>query len=198
MTRSLRSHITWSVALLIGAALATALVLWKSAGSAGLPAKDLYVLGVDLYRALFIGAAVALAGTLLPLIFKESRESFEQRKAARHAYSEAKTGLDYAHVRLASLELKEAVALLQSIHVNKHVAESYPELAEFVHGKSVSQWGTNAFALLASCRIALEDSADDWNELRPTARLQKLREYAPRREKESDARERTQVHDNAA
>lgn len=197
MTRSLKSQIAWSIALVIGVALAAALLLWKSANSAGLQGKDLYAVGVDLYRTLLIGTAVALAGTLLPLVFKESRESFEQRKAARHAYSDAKTGLDYVHVRLASLELTEAVALLQSIHVNKHVAESYPELAEFVHGKSVSQWSTNAYDLLASCRMTLEDSVDIWNELRPSARIEKLRQLSPRREKESNLKTREQVGANA-
>jgi hypothetical protein len=179
MTQHLRSRISWVLSLFIGIALAIAIILWEKAGAAGLQGKDLYSIGVELYRALFIGAAVALAGTLLPLIFKEARDSFEQRKAARHAYSRAKTGLDYAHVRLASLDWAKAVSLLESIHVNKHLAESYPELSEFIRGSTVKNWGNNAFEALDSYRKVMEDAAEEWNNLLPSERLRRLREAYP-------------------
>lgn len=157
-------------------ATASAFLLWNTMRSDKLvPPVELYKLAVELYKALIAGTVVALLGTLVPLAFKVSRESFEQRKEARHAYSEAKTGVDYLHLRLSTLSLSEAAQLVQSIHVKKHLAETYPELAEYLHGRTIEAWGTDMWTKLNASRQVLEKSGNQWDQLLPQQRLEALR-----------------------
>lgn len=176
-----------SLALLSAAAMAAALIL-LSAHHAALTPKDFFHLAVDVYKSFFVGAAVALVGTLLPLMFRDARESFEQLKTARLAYSEAKTGLDYLHLMLSSMALRETIEFLHRVHLQKHVAELYPELAMILQdGKSgalpptqrVREWSEKRFHTLVAARLTLEECADRWDAMTRSARRAELRARAP-------------------
>src|SRR5436853_487571 len=89
---------------------------------------EYYKLYVDLAKSVLVGFGAAMLGILIPAVFAEAHYSFERLRDSRTAYSEAKTSVDYLPLRLCTLNLKAAVALVQRAHVRKHEAELYPEL----------------------------------------------------------------------
>lgn len=133
-----------------------------------------YKLAVELYKVLITGFVVALFGTILPLVIKWSREQFEHSKEARQAYSEAKTGVDYLNLRLATLSLEQAAQCLSNVHVKKHLAETYPELKNYIYSKNVKDWGTKMWKQLDKVRTVLEENCNEWDLLQYSERLKLL------------------------
>ena len=129
---------------------------------------------LEVYRALFIGFLVATLGILIPQSFTESKYEFERFRESRLAYSEAKTGIEYLPDRLADLEFAAAVELIERVHVRKHVAETYTELKQHLHGRSPRDWGDGAYARLAGMRDVLREHSHDWSALDRHERLQML------------------------
>jgi hypothetical protein len=134
-----------------------------------------YQLHADLAKAVLVGFGAALLGILIPAVFAEARFSFERLRDSRSAYSEAKTSVDYLPLRLCTLDLKAAAALVQRAHVRKHEAELYPELGLHLKGRGITQtpdqWGDAPYDRLFIVRTLLEDNASDWDSLSPSARL---------------------------
>jgi hypothetical protein len=147
-----------------------------------------YKLYVDLAKAVLVGFGVTLLGILIPAVFAEARYTFERLRDSRTAYSEAKTSVDYLPLRLCTLNLKAAAALVQRAHVRKHEAELYPELRFHLKRRGINktpeQWGDELYDRLFVVRQLLEEHAADWDTLRPHARLVLVREKlgAPVRE----------------
>ena len=157
----------------------------------GLPIADriqYYKLYVDLTKAVLVGFGAALLGILIPAVFAEARYSFERLRDSRTAYSEAKTGIDYLPLRLCTLDLKSASALVQRAHVRKHEAELYPELETHLKRRGIratpEQWGDELYNRLFIVRKLLEEHAGDWDSLSPDARLLLLREVLPAKARE--------------
>lgn len=170
------------------------LLLLERAASqhSGLPIADrmqYYKLYVDLAKAVLVGFGAALLGILIPAVFAEARFSFERLRDSRTAYSEAKTGIDYLPLRLCTLDLKSAAALIQKAHVRKHEAELYPELEIHLRRRGIrataEQWGDELYNRLFIARNLLEKHANDWDSLSSNARLVLVREVIPARPRES-------------
>ena len=89
-----------------------------------------YKLYLDALKAILISGLVALASVLIPAIISQANADFKKLKESRIAYSSAKTGIDYLPLRLSSLNLSEATAHIQQVHVYKHQAELYEELKD--------------------------------------------------------------------
>jgi len=149
---------------------------------------EYYKLYADLAKAVVAGFGAALLGILIPAVFAEARYSFDRLKDSRIAYSEAKTSVDYLPLRLCTLELKAAAALVQRAHVRKHEAELYPELSGHLKKRGITktpdQWGDELYDRLFTIRALLEAHAAEWNSLHPDARLTLIRKVleAPSRE----------------
>jgi hypothetical protein len=179
---------TLAVIATIAIATVALFMLQRSAEQySGLPLTErieYYKLYVELSKAVLVGFAAALLGILIP----EMRHSFERFRDSRTAYSEAKTSVDYLPLRLCTLDLKSAGALVQRAHVRKHEAELYDELKSHLKRRGIDltpdQWGDAIYNSLFDVRVLLERHAADWDRLGPDARLTLLREVvpAPRRE----------------
>ena len=138
-----------------------------------------YRLYADLAKAVLVGFGAALLGILIPAVFAEARFGFERLKDSRTAYSEAKTSIEYLPLRLCTLDLKAAAALVQRAHVRKHEAELYPELKLHLKYRGIDrtpeQWGDEIYDRLFTLRTLLEANAAAWDSLSPDARLALVR-----------------------
>jgi hypothetical protein len=138
-----------------------------------------YKIYADLAKAVLVGFGAALLGILIPAIFAEARFSFERLRDSRTAYSEAKTSVDYLPLRVCTLDLKAAAALIQRAHVRKHEAELYPELRIHLKRRGITQtadqWGDALYDRLFTVRTLLESRAADWDSLSPNERLAVVR-----------------------
>lgn len=150
---------------------------------------EFYKLHVELAKAVLVGFGASLLGILIPAIFAEARFSFERLKDSRTAYSEAKTGVDYLALRVCTLDLKAAVALVQRTHVKKHEAELYPELRVHLKRRGIAQtpaqWGDALYDRLFTVRTLLEAHSRDWDSLGMDQRLTLVRTVLPARPRET-------------
>ncbi len=138
-----------------------------------------YKLYADLAKAVLVGFGAALLGILIPAVFAEARYSFERLRDSRTAYSEAKTSVDYLPLRLSTLDIKTAAAVVQRAHVRKHEAELYSELKFHLERRGIkktpAQWGDGLYSRLFDVLQLLETHIADWDSLTPDARLVLLR-----------------------
>jgi hypothetical protein len=175
----------------VGAAMLT--VLWHvvTRSIPSLPPSErleYYKLCAKVFEAILVGFVAALIGILIPAIFAEARASFERLRDSRVAYSEAKTAGDYIAIRLSTLDLKGAAALLQRAHISKHLAELYPELGRHLKrrgiNKTPAQWGDRLYSQYFDIREVLEDNAHAWDAMSPPERLDLIRYVVPSPKKE--------------
>jgi hypothetical protein len=154
--------------------------------SASMPTADrvqYLKLYADWAKAILVGFGAALLAVLIPAYLSEARFHFERLKDSRTAYSEAKTGQDYLLLRLSTQDLKDAAALVQRVHVRKHEAELYPELAIHLKRRRIDrtpeQWGDELYGRLFIVRQLLESKAGEWDSMSIGSRLALLREALP-------------------
>ncbi|MFN0139753.1 MAG: hypothetical protein ACKVQW_06665 [Pyrinomonadaceae bacterium] len=159
------------------------LIFWLEGQQADVGRIEYYKLYIDIIKAIWISFLVATLVVLIPQGIAELRHRFEKLKESRIAYSEAKTGVDYLPLRLCTLSLKEAAAHVQQVHVWKHQAELYSELEQHLKRRayqgSPEQWGDMIFEKLSNAQQLLEAHADDWDDMKPKHRLERLREIQP-------------------
>ena len=184
------------LALLATVVVAMTLLLLLMRGArehrALLPVSDrieYYKLYVDLSKAVLVGFSAALLGILIPAVLAETRHSFERLRDSRTAYSEAKTSVDYLPLRICTLDLRAAGALVQRAHVRKHEAELYSELRQHLRRRGIllspDQWGDELYNRLFAIRSVLEAHAADWDKLTTVERLAALRAKVPSPPKET-------------
>jgi hypothetical protein len=181
------------IATVVAATILLVLLSRSASQSAGVvPVGDrieFYKLHVELAKAVLVGFGTALLGILIPTIFAEARFSFERLKDSRTAYSEAKTGVDYLALRVCTLDLKAAAALVQRTHVKKHEAELFPELRVHLKRRGIAltpeQWGDALYDRLFTMRTLLEAHSGDWDSLKMDERLAFVRAVLPRRPRET-------------
>ncbi len=167
-----------TVAMILVAALVSFILLNRDNLSAQ-NRLSYYQIYEDAFKAVIVGFGVALFGVLLPAMLAEARNRFDRLKESRLAYSGAKTGVDYLPLRLCTLPLAEASAHIQSVHVQKHQSELYDELEHwlirrFGPGSEMAnpqKWADSLYDKLFAARMALEEHANQWDQLTPDARL---------------------------
>jgi hypothetical protein len=149
---------------------------------------EYYAIYFDVVKTLWVGIAFVVLSVLIPAGVGEVRHAFERLKESRIAYSEAKTGVDYLPLRVSSLPLKEASALIQQVHVHKHQAELYEELELHLRRRGYQgtpeEWGDMLYYELLRVRDLLEKHSGQWDNLQPDARL-KIVQKTKRSEKET-------------
>ena len=139
-------------------------------------------LTLDVIKVVLTGFVVTLIVAFIPIGFTSARDNFERTKESRIAFSRAQTGVDYLAVTLCALELREAGALLQRVHVWKHRAQSYDELQLHLkrRGDDLSnlEWADKMYVRLCRARRCLEDRAEHWDRKTPDVRLAWLQDAA--------------------
>ena len=155
--------------------IAVAFLSWFEGQNPPSERVEYYAIYFDVLKAIWLGIAIAL----LPVGIGELRHDFERLKESRIAYSEAKTGVDYLPLRVSSLNLTEAAALIQQVHVRKHQAELYEELERHLRRRGYegtpAQWGDMLYYELIRVRDLLEAHASEWDKLEPDERLKIVR-----------------------
>jgi hypothetical protein len=130
----------------------------------------------EAFTTLLVGVMVAVLSVVIPQHLKEATYKFERLRDSREAYSEAHTGITYIEYRLAVLDYGAAIALIESIHVKKHMAETYDELALHLarKGQSVTEWSDHLARKLS--RLTKEVGTDyvQWTNAAPQERLARL------------------------
>jgi hypothetical protein len=124
---------------------------------------------LDMFKAILAGFVVGMLGILIPAVATEARQRFEQRKASRIAYSEAKTEVDYLKLRLATTSFAEAANTLQRAHFRKHMAELYDDFPRWLkrrYGSKMNpdRWDTMMYGKLFCARLVLERNAEIWDQ----------------------------------
>ena len=130
---------------------------------------------LDGYKAIGIGFLVAVLVVLLPQLLPEEKYRFERLKDSREAYSKAQTGITYLPNKIAALSLVDSVALLQSVHQDLHVAQTYEELASHLAPYDTPEkWGPSKYRTLMAIKTTLEERMEDWDTMLPVERLANL------------------------
>lgn len=131
---------------------------------------------LDGYKAIGTGFLVAILVVLVPQLLPEEKYRFERLKDSRVAYSKARTGIAYLPTRISKLSLDGAVELIQSVHQDLHVAQTYEELASHLAPyETPEKWGPLQFRTLKAIKLALEQRMVDWDAMQPTVRLEVVR-----------------------
>jgi hypothetical protein len=128
----------------------------------------------------FLSGGVFIAG--LSLLIQNQHYKFERLKESRKAYSDAKTGADYLELRLCTLTLAEASAFVQQVHIWKHCAELYPELAQHLKARGFynpREWADSIYYKLAAARQLLGENVEIWDALTCRERLDKMQKELP-------------------
>jgi hypothetical protein len=178
--RMLRSILIATIILLLAATLLVAIVENRAVDAAAIERYKLYL---EVFVLILGGFLVAMLGIIIPRMLAEIRADLEHAKAARAAYSEAKTGFDYLKSRLVSMKLSKAMVHLQSVHTKKHFAELFPEFERYLsnsEGPAVAHiWTRRFYNSLLRTRKMMQARASDWDDLTPEQRLALLNPILP-------------------
>jgi hypothetical protein len=146
--------------------------------------SGLFTVYADVFKTIIAGVVVAMLGVLIPAVIGEARYAFERMKESRAAYSSAKTGIDYLKLRLSTMDLAEAAAFVQHVHIQKHLAELYDEFSvhlwrRYKGLKTPQMWDDEMYEKLFLTRDTLECEAMRWDKLTPEERIAVLNYALP-------------------
>jgi hypothetical protein len=130
----------------------------------------------EAFKALLVGVGVGVLAIVVPHHLNEAKYRFERLRDSRRAYSEAHTGITYIEYRLAVLEYGAAIALIEEIHVKKHMAETYDELAIHLSrkGQTVNEWSDRLAKKLDKLTREVGLDYSRWANSPPEERLTRL------------------------
>jgi hypothetical protein len=130
----------------------------------------------DAFRTLLVSFLVAVLVVVIPHSLNEAKYKFERLRESRLAYSQAHTGFTYLEYRLAVLDYGAAIALIEDIHVKKHMAETYDELAAHLRrkGEAVKDWSDRIAGKLDRLTKEIGSDYERWTAGNPQERLARL------------------------
>ncbi len=143
--------------------------------------SSIFQVFLDGYKAIVGGFLVAVLAVAIPQLLPETKYRFERFRDSREAYSKAQTGIKYLPFKLCELSLQDSFALLQSVHQDLHIAQTYrEELKEHLRlydstENSPENWGTKNYNTLKAIKTTLVERFSDWNNLSPNSRLVALK-----------------------
>jgi len=179
----------WAIAILVIIVVVAIFLLESHQLTIGRTERlQFYKLYLDALKAILVSGLVALASVLIPAIISQANADFRKLKESRIAYSNAKTGIDYLPLRLSSLNLPEATAHIQQVHVYKHQAELYEQLKDHLARRQIpggpEKWGQHMYDKLFALREVIEAHAREWDAVKPDARLKLLLKAVPTKKEE--------------
>jgi hypothetical protein len=172
------------VAALVLCLLTVGIILYLETTRASGDRLPFFNFYLEIFKVILAGFVVAMLGILIPAAIGEARYHFERMKESRVAYSEAKTGVDYLKLELASMNLAQASDRVQRVHFHKHHAQLYPELLQHLRDRygpemTLDAWDTMMYERLFRTRQLLEQQAERWDELKPHERIALLHATLP-------------------
>ena len=175
--RALQAVLMLAVLLFVGLLIVATMVPLPSVPALRLQYMQLYA---EVGQTLLAGVVVAVLVVAIPHSLNAAKYRFGRLRASRRAYSEAHTGVTYLPYRLAALDYGAAIALIERVHVRKHIAESYDELAEHLRrkGEDPSHWSDRLAGTLDRLTKEIGPQPERWVALSPTQRVQLLRTAA--------------------
>lgn len=144
---------------------------------------------IDVLEIIGIGFLLAALGFLIPPLLREAQHKIERVESSRLAFIEATTAEQYLPTKVAALPYADAVALIESIHLEKHRAETYEELHEHLNLKSENhlEWHGRLSSTFDALIGVLESEASNWDSLDHQARLKLIRKAVPWKDVNPDA-----------
>jgi hypothetical protein len=159
-------------AILIALLLFVAATIWLgrylSPPSDPIQELEYFRFTLEVYKAIGLGFLITLLGVAIPNILPEARYEFETSKEARMAYSKVKTGVIYLQYKLADLNFSDAIAHLENLHFQKHLAENYPQSS-----KNMEWLKNDAYNMIDSTFKRL-GKRTDWDSIPRNERLKVL------------------------
>jgi hypothetical protein len=130
----------------------------------------------EAFKTILVSFVAAILAVVVPHYLSEAKYTFERLKDSRRAYSEAHTGVTYLEYRLAVLDYAAAIALIEDIHVKKHMAETYDELEAHLARKRqhVDEWSERVAGKLDRLKREIGSDFDGWTNSTPQQRLARL------------------------
>jgi hypothetical protein len=182
--RALKPTILVTVITLLGA---TALVVMLERAHPAPERRHYYEFYLSIFKLIVGGFLVAMLGILIPNAISETKYNFKKLRASKIAYSKAKTGIDYLKLRLSTMNLVEAVALLEKVHYHKHYAQLFDEFEEHLKKRYDSdhelrnpdKWDEVMYTRLFVTREILEKNADNWDAMTRKGRIALLNDALP-------------------
>lgn len=128
-----------------------------------------------------VGFLLASLGILVPPLLRETQHKIERIESSRLAFIEATTAEQYLPSRVAALSYADAVALIESVHQNKHRAETYEELHEHLKITKQNQvfWHGQLCSTFEALLGMLEKEIAGWDSLNYQERLTLIRATVP-------------------
>lgn len=135
-------------------------------------------------KTLLVGFVAGVLIVVVPQYLNEAKYTFERLRESRRAYSEAHTGVTYLEYKLAVLDYGAAMTLIEEIHVKKHMAETYDELALHLgrKGEPVKAWSERIAIKLDKLKDEVGADFDRWTNSTPQERLTRLLATSKRRD----------------
>ena len=131
---------------------------------------------IGIYKTIFVSFLVTLLVALLPQVYSEKKDRFEQLKESRRAYSEAKTAVIYLPYKLSEMDYLSSASALEAAHVKLHMALTYPELeihlSRLGHTETPEEWGEKVYDKLVAMKEIIKDKSKEWDEMKRSARLE--------------------------
>jgi hypothetical protein len=130
----------------------------------------------EAFKTLLISFVAGVLIALVPQYLNEAKYTFERLRESRRAYSEAHTGITYLEYKLAVLDYGAAMALIEEIHVKKHMAETYDELALHLSrkGEPIKAWSDRIAVKLDKLKNEVGTDFVRWTDNSPQERLARL------------------------
>jgi len=130
----------------------------------------------EAFKTLLVSFVAGVLIVVVPQYLNEAKYTFERLRESRRAYSEAHTGITYLEYKLAVLDYGAAMALIEDIHVKKHMAETYDELARHLgrKGEPVTAWSDRIAVKLDKLKNEVGADFDRWTNSTPQERLARL------------------------
>ena len=136
---------------------------------------------IDVFEIIGIGFLLVALGIIIPPVLREAKHSVERMEQARIHYSETKTAEHYLPSKLAVLSYSDAITFLESVHLHKHRADTYTELNDHLRFQNESRklWHDHLCMTFDGLFHLLEETIDDWDQLKPGERLERIRKVIP-------------------
>ena len=144
---------------------------------------------IDVLEIIGVGFLLAALGFLIPPLLREAQHKIDRVESSRVAFVEATTAEQYLPTKVAALSYAGAVALIESIHLEKHRAETYEELHEHLKLKSDNhlEWHGRLSSTFDALIGVLEREAANWDSMDFQARLKLIRKAVPWKDVNPDA-----------
>ncbi len=145
---------------------------------------------LEVSEAIGAGFLLVALGFLIPHLLRETQHKIERIESSRISYTEATTAAHHLPLKVAALDYKDALALIESVHQKKYRAETYGELHGHLSLNKVKHkdWRYSIDSTFEALIDLLEDNISNWDTIDCQKRLSLIRKVIPRKKRNPDNR----------